>query len=141
MPRSDNLTLIVLKGHLLVEEELNEILNLKLRLPKALFDARLSFNQRLAVLKALLGSERDSGIRFKAIEHLNSLRNKLAHNLEPKALEESVRICLAEFKEPDREQDFSEEKMSVRLKRCLALLCGELSGFNHAGRSLQIPTI
>jgi hypothetical protein len=134
IPRSDDLTLIVLKGHLLAEEELNEILTIKLRDPKALFDARMSFSQRLAVLK-----EKDSFIRFGAIDHLNRLRNQLAHNLEPKAIEKYVMTFLNELEEKNLKSEFLKEKVSKRLRRCIALLCGELSGWQSAVKSLQIP--
>lgn len=138
MPKSDDLTLVVLKGHLLVEEEINETLVSRLREPKVLFAARLSFSQRLAVLKALSGSDKDQPFRFTAIEHLNTLRNQLAHNLEPRELEKRVKTFLAELEAPGKEKEFAKETLGRRLKRCIALLCGELSGWNKAVRALQI---
>ena len=138
MPKSDDLALIVLKGHLLVEEELNEIRAIKFSEPEALFSARLSFSQRLAVLKALVGSGKDSSFCFSAIEQLNGLRNQLAHNLEPKELEQRVEKFLSELEEAGLESEFAKEKGTVRLKRCIALLCGRLSGYQQAFKSLQI---
>ena len=44
LPKSD-LTLIVLKGHLLLEESLNELFLRLLKLPSATDDARLTFIQ------------------------------------------------------------------------------------------------
>lgn len=139
MRRSDDLTLVVLKGHLLVEEELNEILSMKLRVPEAIFQARLSFSQRLAVLRALAGDEGRGTFSLDALNRLNALRNQLAHNLEPRQLEKRVKAFLVELEAPGLEEEFSQEKLSTRLKRCIALLCGRLSGWRQGLRSLQIP--
>lgn len=140
LPRSDDLTLIVLKGHLLVEEEINEILRMRLAEPKAIFDARLSFSQRIAVLKALSGRDSEEIFRFAAIEALNSLRNQLAHNLEPKDIEKRVAAFLREFEDPERGEEYSQESISRRLKRCVAFLCGMLAGWQRPVKSLQIKS-
>lgn len=86
MPKSNNLTLIILKGHLLIEQEMNRILDLNLTESKTLFDARLTFSHRLAIIRAIYGSS-DCKLPYKNIEKLNTLRNQLVHNLEPKNLE------------------------------------------------------
>lgn len=139
MPRSDDLTLVTLKGHLLVEEEINAILSMKLREPKALFSARLSFSQRLAVLKALSGSGADQPFRFAAIDRLNTLRNQLAHNLDPEEVERLAKMFLAQLEEPGYEHEFAKQAIGKRMKRCIAGLCGRLAGWQESVRSLQIP--
>lgn len=138
LPRSDDLTLIVLKGHLLIEEEINGILRMRLAEPKALFDARLSFSQRLAVLKALSGHDSEEIFRFAAIEALNGLRNQLAHNLEPKDIEKRVAAFLHEFEDPEMGEEYSQQSTGQRLKRSVAFLCGMLAGWQRTVTSLQI---
>src|SRR5688572_17947526 len=46
MPKTTDLTLLVLKGHLLIEEELQAFLEMSVKEPKALDDARLTFIQK-----------------------------------------------------------------------------------------------
>ena len=138
MPRSDDITLVTLKGHLLVEEQINMVLSMRLRDPKELFSARLNFSQRLAVLRAVSGPAATLSHRFSAYGKLNQLRNKLAHNLDPAELEALATEFLTELEEPGYTQEFAKEKLGKRMKRCIALLCGELSGCNEAVRSLQI---
>lgn len=137
MPRSSTLTLIVLTGHLLIEEELNKCLAAKLREPTALFDARLNFSQRLALFHALLGSEKDYPFPYSSLEKLNALRNQLAHNLEPKDLENRIKTFLEELEESGYDKEFGEEKLATRLRRCIALLCGVLSGFTKGCKAAK----
>lgn len=137
LPRSQDLMLVVLKGHLLIEEEINEILTIMLNEPSALFDAHLSFRQRLAVLRSVVGSEGNQHFRYDALQKLNVLRNELAHNLEPKELDRRVKMFLEQIEDPESEEALSELTLCERLKRCIALLCGELAGWQRARRSFE----
>jgi hypothetical protein len=49
LDRTDSL-LIVLKGHLLIEEQLQKIIEAAVRNPKLIRDARLTFSQRLKLM-------------------------------------------------------------------------------------------
>lgn len=81
-PKGRDLTLIILKSHLLVEEQMNELLALSLPNPDFIYRARLGFLQRLRVLQALRGDAEFHALA-EAIELLNETRNSLAHQLEP----------------------------------------------------------
>lgn len=91
MPKGRDLTLLVLKAHLLVEAELNEVLELILRNPDALYRARFTFIQRLRVLEATSPDPNISHLAF-AISALNELRNTLAHQLEPSEVERKAAL-------------------------------------------------
>ncbi|MBN1393216.1 MAG: hypothetical protein JW947_10500 [Sedimentisphaerales bacterium] len=90
MPRSKDLTLIVLKGHLLVEEQLEKIIEDVLSSTSMLKDARLSYYQKLKLAQCIVGKKFSQKTNFenreydfgKASEKLGELRNKLAHNIE-----------------------------------------------------------
>lgn len=84
MPDTDDLTLVVLKGHLLVEEVMIELASLVLPHSDCLDSARLTFYQRACVVKAAIPSRATDC--WELIFKLNSLRNDLAHNLEPPKL-------------------------------------------------------
>ena len=85
MPDTDDLALVVLKGHLLVEEVLVELTDLVLPHSQELDNARLTFYQRACVVKAAIPSKPDDC--WPLVFALNSLRNDLAHNLEPPKLQ------------------------------------------------------
>jgi hypothetical protein len=78
LPKGRDTTLIVLKTHLLAEVELNELLELRLANPQALYQSRFTFIQRLRILQAISADPELA----KALESLNELRNSLAHQLE-----------------------------------------------------------
>jgi len=80
IPRIDDVTLVVIKGHLVVERCLFEILQINMHNHKYLEDAKLSFAQLLNLVKAISKIPPHEST-FGCIKKLNSLRNHLAHNL------------------------------------------------------------
>ena len=90
MPDGDDVTLIVLKGHLLIEESLREVVGTVVAHAELLEEARLSFSQLMHLAKAMSWRNHDSDI-WDILKIINSLRNDLAHRLEPEKLEVKVR--------------------------------------------------
>jgi hypothetical protein len=131
LPRS-NRTLIILKGHLLMEELINEFLGEVLPNPDAVDLAKLNFATRLHLLEALLPKGSFSDI-FDAAEKLNTLRNKLAHHLEHPQIENFTENFLRTFESPDVPIcEFEKEPIERRLRRCISFLCGQLYGMREA---------
>lgn len=54
-PKGRDLTLIILKSHLLVEERVNQLIDASFPKPEFIYKARFGFLQRLRVLQALRG--------------------------------------------------------------------------------------
>jgi hypothetical protein len=81
LPRGKDVTLIVLKTHLLAEVELNELLELRLPHPEALYQSRFTFIQRLCILEAI-SADPEIHLLARAMASLNAIRNSLAHQLE-----------------------------------------------------------
>jgi hypothetical protein len=82
--RSNDFTLVVLKGHLLMEESVNRLLAALLYRPEAIEGANLRFYQKLCLIRAL-APVGPNGVVFRfadAAEKLNTMRNKLAHHLD-----------------------------------------------------------
>ena len=89
-PFIEDLTLQILKGHLLAEEILREIFKLLLKHPEALGGSNgTSFNchQVICLVEATLPIHPKLNWVWLAVKKLNSLRNNLAHNLEPNGIE------------------------------------------------------
>jgi hypothetical protein len=93
---SPDITLIVLKGHLLIEEEMFLLVRSCAVRPKALNEIRLTFHQ-LAGLAEALSKRRDTDWIWQAIRRLNTLRNALAHQLEPADLSKRIDGFLEPF--------------------------------------------
>jgi len=82
----DDVTVVV-KGHLLIEEQLVEYVAKRLAKPEKL--ERFSFDQYLRVAEALNEIAAFDWM-FEACRKLNGIRNRIAHNLSPSGLEEAV---------------------------------------------------
>ena len=93
MPDVDDVSLIVLKGDLLIEEMLLELATLALEHPKHIEKAKLSFHQLTCIVRALVAEKPDDKC-WALILEINSLRNQLAHKLEPLDLDQRIKRIL-----------------------------------------------
>jgi hypothetical protein len=77
--------MILLKAHLLIEEQLQLFLDCSVRDASLLTRARFSFAQKLVLAEALHAKPDCFGYGWvwEAVRRLNTLRNQMAHNLEP----------------------------------------------------------
>lgn len=89
-PDESDPTYLVLKAHLLAEEVLFEFLQSQAHQPKYVEDARLSFAQCISLAKAFHRFSRADWWAWSALSKLNSIRNLLAHNLEPTNTKEKI---------------------------------------------------
>ena len=94
MPHTDDLSLVVLKGHLLVEEMLKELTSTLLPNANHLEDARLSFHQLARVVRSAAPTKSNDKC-WELILALNSVRNNLVHNLESPKLKSQLRVLFA----------------------------------------------
>jgi hypothetical protein len=129
MPRSDDLTLLVLKGHLLVEEGLDALLRVLLKNPEALAPANLNLFSRLCIVRALFGNTE----MIDAAIALNNLRNKLAHHLEHPQVERLTNDFISRFEKRfsakiNDPSDALQMSLARRLRRCINYLCGYFNG-------------
>jgi hypothetical protein len=85
MPETDDLCLITLKGHLLVEEMLTELVGLALPNAQYLSEAHLTFYQLACVARSAVPLRAEDTC-WEVIFSLNRLRNDLSHCLEPPRL-------------------------------------------------------
>ena len=83
---TDDAELILLKGHLILEQSMNQLLLCSVQTNEALASLRLSFSRKLALLRALSPSGHPIHKQAPHLQAINRLRNKLAHQLEPPGL-------------------------------------------------------
>jgi hypothetical protein len=84
-----DLTMLILKGHLLVEEALYQVIRSHLKYPEYFEKAGLSLYQMVLLARSLLDKSTDpkrakvDEILWDAMLALNKIRNQFAHQLEP----------------------------------------------------------
>jgi hypothetical protein len=82
MPAHD-LTLILLKGHLLVEEQMDKFIEASLGdAGEAFLTLKLSFGRKLEFARQLHRPKEPFAPVWNEVKELNDLRNKIAHNPE-----------------------------------------------------------
>ena len=74
--------LIFLKGHLVIEQLITELLQLSLTQPERLSSMRLMFHNKLECYLSIDGNSIISEGLESVLKSMNSLRNKLAHSLD-----------------------------------------------------------
>lgn len=90
LPRSDDASLVILKLHLLVEEQIRAFVDERLLSPDALKAARLDCHQVICLAESL-AQEGIHPTYWEVARKLNELRNKIAHNIEPSGIIERMR--------------------------------------------------
>jgi len=89
-----DITSLVLKSHLFLEEILHEIILLQCKNPKALDSIQFSFHHKLKLAEALHGAHfYNFEIPFRiwpVLDALNKLRNELAHRIDSSKLDEKI---------------------------------------------------
>ena len=107
LPKSADIELIILKGHLIIEDMLKALIISFCNYPAHINSARLSFSQAYHVARALQKFPEDKFL-WQAIALLNKLRNMLAHKLEPCDLEENInKIYIELFHNSKHKHDHS----------------------------------
>lgn len=88
-----DLQMILLKGHLLIEEQLQAFIDSHVTDPDHLSQARLTFHQRLILARAFHPAPDTFGYFWvwDAARLLNTLRNKMVHNLAPQGFVEQLK--------------------------------------------------
>jgi hypothetical protein len=127
-----DVTTLILKGHLLVEEALYAVIEKKLSNPEHLTAANLRFVQLSYLAKALFYKERDAAF-WDAITVLNALRNRLAHRLEPSATTEELRR-LSVFMPTPKDSTLNHSEASNTIHYGLGAILGFLWTLPHMRR-------
>ena len=134
----DDLILITLKGHLIIEHllEMNlcRLLGID-RLPKEKEDnyPELEFIHKLKLLQAVtVGSKPGPNTDlFKAIAKLNKIRNRLVHNLKnAKEIEADIKSVIDCYQSKADKKLSLGEPLPAQLKSCIYKLCRFLDSVN-----------
>jgi len=129
----DEVALIVLKGHLLIEESLGRIISNFVFHEDKIDSARLSFYQKVWIGRSMSLREQDNSM-WDLIVAINALRNDLAHSLNsPKRQNKIDRVLsLYEAETVDMEDGpkLSEfDEAHIKIAFAISLCTGFLSTF------------
>ena len=143
LPAGNDLTLIALKGHLLAEEALDDLIRLYCKQPEHLDDVEIRFMVKARIARALSGHIVWIGL-WPLIDALNSVRNDLAHKLESPKLRDRVMKFLMLRKElapllydPEIEPN-NWDAVAERFRSDISLLLGQLTGAGMMARTLEV---
>lgn len=93
LPDTPDHILLILKGHLLVEQKINCLLEANLPNPDALrlrVDHGPKFIHKLSLLRALIPKPELAPELWGSIKKLNDLRNEFAHKLSPNDVKKKI---------------------------------------------------
>ncbi|AUL75382.1 hypothetical protein ATS72_017305 [Pseudoalteromonas sp. 13-15] len=116
----------ILRSHLVIEEQLNQILEIIAFDYSSLCKAKLSFSQLVRIVQAFLDDPCHPNL-FPSIINLNKLRNMIAHNLEPSDLDKQLTKFITSASNGIEKDIELKEDESINLEFCLGLIMGQLS--------------
>jgi hypothetical protein len=120
---SSDLTLIILKSHLIAEEIISAMIDAKCTNPEYLTESYISFSIKLKLLKALYGDQLGLGRLWKPLENLNELRNELAHKISsPKASTKKEKLVASLPPSFIKKNGSINEKINFAINNILSML-------------------
>ncbi|MGH9439733.1 MAG: hypothetical protein ACRD22_18100 [Terriglobia bacterium] len=133
LPDSDEVTILILRAHLVIEQLVIRITESLVRNPEHLQKAtRLHFSTRLIFLRSLAKPLMHADASYwRSLESLNGMRNNLAHKLDAPSFESSVDTFIAEtasILQLSFRPGFKGLHRTSKLKRCLEGLCKFTAG-------------
>ncbi len=128
MPSTFDFTMVTLKGHLLLEEQLNNYVNGFMLKPHVLNSPRLPFDLKIKLAHALSGDFPNPAV-WDALHVLNKIRNSLAHRLDDQNLNnlqaEFIRqVTAAGFEHAGIDQEGEDVQYFARITYLVGLLVG-----------------
>jgi hypothetical protein len=128
LPMVKDPTVIILRGHLLIEDLLDRLIAANLKNAHFIQDARLTFFQKLCLAKGIVGSSNEDST-WKSVEELNKLRNMISHNLPDETMCKKLDPVLRAFF-PGEFADIPNEihSKSKALRKGIIFECAMLSG-------------
>jgi hypothetical protein len=130
LPDSDDLSLITLKGHLLIEEILDDIIAFHCRKASVLAETNIPFFLKTRLAHALVGDDSLPMPIWPMIDALRVLRNELAHKLESAKLERAVSKFIS-LTYGSTENFNKEAPVAQNLRNSMGYMYGYLAGYEH----------
>jgi len=128
MEQVDDVAHVLLKGHLLIEEGVNRVLEQYVFHREHLREARLSFHHKVLLARALCLRKNTFGV-WELIGAINSLRNVLAHSLQSPERQKKLATLKAIYFREAAEFESIEEVKKQSDAAILTRACSHCGGF------------
>lgn len=89
LPHGEGIELVLLKAHILIEEQVRQIVRERLKNPSALDDARIECYQAICMAQAFFAPDFQPWL-WDGLKKLNKIRNDIAHSVELVGLEDRI---------------------------------------------------
>jgi hypothetical protein len=136
----EDVELILLKGHLVIEQLLTELLEHELKEPERLKSINLMFAKKLEIYLAVAGNSIISNGLEAILKDLNSLRNKLAHDLKHpefnQLLVEWVQRAAKERVEDPNDPEVIKQQLITAISYISAFLSGVIMVEEHMKKDI-----
>jgi len=127
----DDVILLLLRSQLLVEQQINATLQKILPGAVALDVGRLTFHQRIQVLRALdMSRKAEDALRFA--ERLNSIHSRMAHQLEPVGIDDAAAGFVNDVAAAVAMRLEDALPLNVRMALCVGYICRSLRWIQEA---------
>jgi hypothetical protein len=144
-PADADITLQVLKGHLILEETLRDLLDALLVNPSALRGEKgisLSCHQVICLAHALTPIPFDSYCwLWASAKQLNGLRNDIAHKLAPSGVEKKLNSFISTVMESEPDFAILHDQLptlNAKFAGCIGVLCGIFSNIKRRSLSARL---
>jgi hypothetical protein len=97
---SHPMEILALRGHILIERQITQLIEIELRNPSALDIDRMRYGSKVRLAHALLGDEVRVWI-WEALSKVNVLRNSIAHKLADDKIEDHARALIDMVRQDD----------------------------------------
>ncbi len=123
---------IALKGHLLLESLIDQIIGTILPNPQYIKNQNFTFYKKVLLARAMSWDKHKIKM-WDLIIAVNSLRNELVHYLESKKLDNKIKTVVQKFKETDPQhpllKNYKSKKFEDQLKTMILYLAGFLDSY------------
>lgn len=126
MPKDDDITLIVIKGHLLLEQQVRNIFISSFNNPEALKKSKFEISQIINIVEATFEKNVQNEYLWKCVKKLNNIRNDIAHNIENKGLKNKIEDLVAVCNKLLTSKIEDDESIESKLKSCIIGLGAQL---------------
>jgi hypothetical protein len=126
LPEERGYEYLILKGHLLAEEEMLNYIKRAVPNATPIIEGRFSFYQLVQIVEAMRPTGVDTWL-WESLRKLNSLRNEMAHNLQPQGLERKAKE-LVKIVAKNTSLDISSTKSDKKetLRSAITLIVGSV---------------
>lgn len=132
----EDVELILLKGHLVIEQLLTELLEQNLEEPERLKSINLMFYKKLEIYLAISGNSIISKNLEAVLKDLNLLRNKLAHDLKHPQFDQLLNEWVQHASRERIDDPDNPEVIKQQLIVAISYISAFLSGAVHAGKHI-----